>query len=180
MGKRLERIREIVDPEEAEKELNCLDREVKQVLLSQSEKLRKKIRPPRSAKLNEAILTQIMWKIALKGIKTKRCFRERMNQIATKLKIRTDQEEWWQPRKVATNLRKASKVRKALEREAQTLRKQEREENILRNLPPNKNRETARKEIAHRMRQKAQYQQIKDSVRGMRSSGVSHITTPNP
>lgn len=39
-----------------------------------------------------------MRKIALKGIKTKRWFRNRLNQLAVKLKIRTNQEDWWQPR----------------------------------------------------------------------------------
>ena len=100
---------------------------------------------PKSAKLNEAILHHIMWKIALKGVKTRRCFKDRLNQLAIKLKMKTDQEEWLQPREVAKRLRKASKVRRTMEKEAQELRNQEREENIMRNLPPNKNKEAARK-----------------------------------
>ena len=151
-----------------------------QVMVSQAKKLRKKPGPPRSAKVNQAILNHLMWKIALHGIKTKRCFRERLNQLATKLKTSLSQEEWWQPREVAKRLRKASKVRKQAEREAQDLRKQEREANILSNLPTGNNQETARREVAHRMRQKAQFQQIKESVRGLRSGGVAHITMPDP
>lgn len=119
-----------------------------------------------------------MWKIALKGAKTKRCFRDRLNQVAIKLKIGSDQEEWLQPRAVARNLRKARKVRRAIEKEAQTLRNQEREENIIKTLPRNRNKEVARKDVAHRMRQKAQFQQKQESVRGLRSGGISLITTP--
>ena len=132
------------------------------------------------AKLNEAILHHIMWTIALKGVRTRRCFKDRLNQLPIKLKMRTEQEEWKQPREVAKRLRKASKVGRTMEKEAQELRNQEREENIIRNIPPNRNKESARKEIAHRMRQKAQFQQIKVSVRGMRSGAISHITTPDP
>lgn len=73
------KIKKLRKPEEAGKELNRMDNEVKQVVLSQSEKLRKRSRPPRSAKLNEALLNHLMWKIAVRGIKTKRCFRERLN-----------------------------------------------------------------------------------------------------
>ena len=115
---RLERIKKVADIKEAEKELNKLDKEVTQVLVSQAEKRRKKPGPPRSANVNQAILSHLMWKIALHGIKTKRCFRDRLNQLATKLKTSLNQEEWWQPREVAKRLRKASKVRKQAEREA--------------------------------------------------------------
>jgi ribonuclease HI len=179
-NKRLSKIKKIQEPKEAEEKLNTLDKEVTQVLLSESKKLRRKIKPPKSSKLNEALLQHLMWRIALRGIKTKRCFRDRLNQIATKLKMRNDQEEWSQPRTVATNLRKTNKIRRKLEKEAYLLQTQEREANILSNLPTDRNRETARREVHHRMRQKAQFQQIKESVRGMRSAGVSHITIPDP
>lgn len=36
------------------------------------------------------------------------------------------------------------------------------------------------REVANRMRQKAQFQQVKESVRGMRLGRVSHIITPDP
>lgn len=78
------------------------------------------------------------------------------------------------------NLRKANKVRRQVEREDRNWRTQEREANILKNLPPDRNQESARKEVAHRMHQHAQFQQIKESVRGLRSGGVSQITTPDP
>lgn len=51
---------------------------------------------------------------------------------------------------------------------------------MVRNLPRDRNKETGRSDETHSMRQKVQFQQVKDSVRGMRSSRVSHIITPNP
>ena len=57
---RLERIKKVANIKEAKKELNKLDKEVTQVLVSQAEKRRKKPGPPRSAKVNQAILSHLM------------------------------------------------------------------------------------------------------------------------
>lgn len=71
--------------EEVEKSLNSLDKEVTYVFLGVADKLKRRIEPPKSANLNEAVLTHQMWRIANRGVKTKRCFRDRLNQIAKKL-----------------------------------------------------------------------------------------------
>lgn len=68
-----------------------------------------------------------MWRIAQKGIKTRRCFNEKLNQIARKLNLRENQEEWRQTRTVASKLRRANKVTRQLKKEAYTLRASERE-----------------------------------------------------
>lgn len=77
------------------------------------------------------------------------CFIDILNQIGMKLNLRQDQEEWVQPRKRATNLRKANKVRRQLWREAFILRAREKEANIVRNLPSERIEETARREVTH-------------------------------
>ena len=55
-------------------------------------------------------------------MKNRRNFTQRLNQIARKLGISENQEEWSQPRTVASNLRKSNKVRRQLEKEAFSLR----------------------------------------------------------
>lgn len=57
-------------------------------------------------------------------------FKDLLKQIAKKLKIGQDQEEWVRPRRVASNLRKAIKERKRAEMEAFNLREQEKGKKI--------------------------------------------------
>ena len=90
--------------------------------------------PPKSKVLNEAILNHQLWRIAHKGIKNRRCFNERLNQIAEKLKIPTNQEEWKKPRVVAKKLRQAIKTRRKIEKEATSLKEKELNEKITKKL----------------------------------------------
>ena len=141
---------------------------------------KRKPKPPGSTKLNEAILRHALWRTAHKGLKNRRSFNGRLNQIARKLGIPENQPEWNQPTTVATNLRKANKTRRTLERVAFTLKVKEREENTIKNTPEGKNKETALKEYAHQMRQRFQFKQIRDSVRKTMSRGITHIIHPEP
>ena len=108
--------------EELEDALNFLDTKVTEVFTSSAERRKRKPKPPGSAKLNEARLQYLLWRIASKGIKNKRRFTDRLNQIARKLKVMENHEGWTQPNTVATNLRKSNKLRKKLEKEAFTLK----------------------------------------------------------
>ena len=121
-----------------------------------------------------------MWRIAHKGIKNRRCFKKSLNEIASKLRLPVNQEEWNDPRKVASNLRRANKVRKKLERDAIAVRDKEREDNIVKNLPEGKDKEKALKEARHRLQQKKKFQQIKECVKGQMTAGVSQILIPEP
>lgn len=76
-----------------------------------------------------------------------------------------NQDEWRQPRTVATRLRRANKVRRQREHEPYALRVKEREANLTSNLPAGRNRESALMGVKSRLRQKDQFQQIKDSVK---------------
>lgn len=147
---------------------------------SAAEKRKSKPKPPGSAKLKEARLQHLLWRIVCKGLKNRRRFTERLNQIARKLKISEKQEEWNQLKEVATNLRQANELRKKLDKEAFTLKAMEREENTVKNIPEHRNKESALQEIAHRMRQKFQFQQIRESVRNTMSGGIAHIIHPEP
>jgi hypothetical protein len=110
--KRLDEIGKERDTTVLEKKLNDLDKEVTDSLICEANKLMKKPQPPRSEELNRAILNHQLWRLAMKSIRTRRCFRTRINQIAKKLNLQEDQEEWKQPRVVASRLREANKVRK--------------------------------------------------------------------
>jgi hypothetical protein len=92
-----------------------LDNEITQVFTSAAERRKRKPKPPGSTKLNEAILRHALWRTAHKGLKNRRSFNGRLNQIARKLGIPENQPEWNQPTTVATNLRKANKTRRTLE-----------------------------------------------------------------
>lgn len=61
-------------------------------------------------------------------------------------------------------LRRANKVRRQLEKEAYALKVKEREALLTSNLPVNRNRESALREVKHWLCQKAQFQQIKDTI----------------
>lgn len=61
------------EPGRAENSLNALDKEVTQVFLGISDKLKRRMKPPKSAKLIEAVLTHQMGRIANQGVKTKMC-----------------------------------------------------------------------------------------------------------
>lgn len=161
------------DVKKIEVKLNHLDKEETNTLISEEKKLKRKVKPPKSAKLNMTILIHQMWRIAHKGIKTRRCFRDRLNKITWKLHLQEDQIEWKQSRQVASNLRRANKVRRKLGKEA-------REENIVRNLPEGIDKEKALKEARHRLQQKRKYQQIKKCIKGQKSSGISQIVVPDP
>lgn len=54
----------------------------------------------------------------LQGSEDQKKLVEMLNQIARKQKLRGSQKDWNQPKPVASNLRKANKVRKQLEKEA--------------------------------------------------------------
>ena len=178
----LERIEEfqMMATKEVEEALNHLDTEVTQVFTSSAEKRKSKPKPPGSAKLNGARLQHLLWRIASKGVKNRRNFTHRLNQIARKLGISENQDEWRQPRTVASNLRKSNKLRRQYEKEAFSLKAKEKEENTIRNIPDHKNKESALREITHRMKQKYQFRQIRDSVRKATSGGITHIIHPEP
>lgn len=95
---RLEKLKKMKNTSKVEVKLNNLDREVTETLTSEESKHKRKAKPPKSKKLNEAILTHQMWRIAHKVINTRRCFRERLNEIAKNLNLKEDQAEWRQSR----------------------------------------------------------------------------------
>lgn len=59
--------------------------------------------------------------------------------------------------------REANKVRRQLQRDTFLPRSREREENTVKNIPPDRNRAAVRKEVTHQMCQKAHFQSMKAS-----------------
>jgi hypothetical protein len=178
--RRLEKIKKEDNLDVLERKLNNLDDEVTRSLTTEAENLKKKRKPRRSAELNKAILNHQMWRIALSGIRTKRCFNSRLNILAKKLNIPENQEEWKQPKTVASRCREANKVRRQKEKEERQNIMKERDDMITKNLPEGSKIESALRDFKFRQQQKMKYQLIKESIRGQRSSAINHISIPEP
>lgn len=79
---------------------------------------------------------------------------------------------------MASKLREFNEVRRKLEKKSSQLRVKEFEQNLIKNLPENSNQESAIREVKNRLQQKLKLQQIKDSVQGQQSNGISYIVIP--
>ena len=135
-----ERIGEIKRSETKKSEedkLDKLDKEITGVMLKQEKEVAKKSKPKSTKATNKAMLKHLLWKIALSGIKHKRDFTKRLNQIARKLQTQENDPAWEDLKKTSRELRKARKEKREVWRKVREEIRERNAKKLIENLPAN-------------------------------------------